>query len=349
MKRCLKLCILLASGGCATMPRLDSPEPEAEIRRFYVDEVGDSSCSVVLIRDGRSSFAGDPRTIYRIGSLTKLFVAEAVERLAAKGVIDLDAPVTRHSRYALAPEYGSITLRELMEHRSGLPKDFLNPWNPLAWHVALMSGLVGSHIYAGFDSRADFEQAANRSRTLSFLSERRPQYSNVGFALLVTAVEDATGRGIGDILRTEVTGPMGLADTAFDLSEEQQKRLAPPCAGKLPWLVRRGKKVPAHRLGPALVGMGGLHSTAADCAKFLSLCDVMKPGRLRARRLDSGRWIDYRFGMIYGGESFLCRDRATGDILVILRNVTSWPAAEDLELAGRLFDRPPSSRRIPSR
>ena len=43
--------------------------------------------------------------------------------------------------------------------------------------------------------------------------------------------------------------------------------------------------------------------------------------------------------MIYGGESFLCRDQATGDMLIILRNVTSWPAAEDFEMADRLFSR----------
>ena len=330
---------VLALAGCTTWPTLDSPDPAEEIRRFYVEQVGDPACSVAIVRGGKASFAGDPHAIYRIASLTKLFVAEAVDRLAAKGLIDLDAPVTRYSKYALAPEYGSVTLRDLMEHRSGMPMDFLNPWNPLAWHRALMSGLVGSHIYAAFDGREDFGEACNFARTRRFLAERRAQYSNVGFALLVTAVEDATGRGIDAILRAEVTEPLGLRDTTFALDDAQLARFPQPSAGKLPWLVRRGRPIGAHPLGPALVGMGGLCSSAADCAKFFSRNGSLKPGSLCVRTLPSGRKVDFRFGMIYGGESFLCRDQETGDMLIILRNVTSWPAAEDFEMADRLFSR----------
>ena len=339
MRRRFVQLLLVAAlfSGCATLPSLDSRNPAEEIRRFYVEQVGDPSCSVAIVRPDGASFAGDVHTIYRIGSLTKFFVAEAIERLAARGAIDLDAPVTRYSKYSLPPEFGSVTLRDLLSHRSGLPIDFLNPWNPLAWHVALMSGLTGSHLYAAFDARDDFAEACWASRTRRFLAAREPQYSNIGFSLLVTAVEDATGRSVEEILRDEVTRPMGLNDTAFVLDAAQRTRLAQPSAGKLPWLVRRGKPVPAHELGPALRGMGGLYSSAADCATFLSRCDLMKPGRLCGRQLPSGRWIDYRFGMIYGGETFFCRDRSSGGQLVILRNVTSWPAAEDFEVADRLF------------
>lgn len=334
-------CVLVA--GCVTWPTFDSADPAEEIRRFYVEQVGDPACSVAIVRGGKVSFAGDPHAIYRIASLTKLFVAEAIERLAAKGEISLDVPVTRYSKYPLDSAYRNIILRDLMEHRSGMPMDFLNPWNPLAWHRALMSGLVGSHIYAAFDARDDFAEACNFARTRRFLAERRPQYSNVGFALLVSAVEDATGRSIGDILREEVTEPLGLKDTAFVLDEAQLARFPQPSAGKLPWLVRRGRPVEAHPLGPALMGMGGLYSSAADCATFFSRGDGAIGG-LCARTLPSGRTVDYRFGMIYGGESFLCRDRATGNILIILRNVTSWPAAEDFEMADRLFSADSSAR-----
>ena len=170
--------------GCATIPKLDTANPAEEIRRFYVEEVGDPNCSVAIVHDGHIVYAGDEHAIYRIGSLTKLFVAELAERMAVKGEIDLDAPVTRCSKYALAPAYGSVTLRDLMTHRSGLPIDFLNPWNPLDWHVALMCGLTGSSLYGAFNSQEDFVKYANSSRTLRFLAAREPAYSNVGFALL---------------------------------------------------------------------------------------------------------------------------------------------------------------------
>lgn len=330
---------VFALAGCTTWPTFDSSDPAEEIRRFYVEQVGDPSCSVAIVHEGTAVFAGDPHTLYRVGSLTKLFVVEALERLAAKGVIDLDVPVTRYSKYALSAEYEKVTLRDLMFHRSGLPMDFLNPWNPLAWHRAFMSGLFGAHIYAAFDARDDFAEACNFARTRAFLADRRPHYSNVGFALLVSAVEDATGRSIEAILRDEVTGPLGLNDTAFVPDAGQAARCAQPSAGKLPWLVRRGRPVAAHPLGPALMGMGGLYSSAADCAKAFSQRGFLRSSSLSVRKLPSGRTIDYRFGMIYGGESFLCRERETGDILLVLRNVTSWPAAEDFEMADRLFSR----------
>ena len=45
----------------------------------------------------------------------------------------------------------------------------------------------------------------------------------------------------------------------------------------------------------------------------------------------------YRFGMIYGGNSFLAIDLQPHHFLAILRNVTSWPASEDFDLAARYF------------
>lgn len=343
-------CALLAGllvHGCSIPPNLESGSPAEEIRSFYVDEVGVESCSVAIVRAGQVFFAGDEHALYRIGSLTKLFVASAAGRLAERGEIDLDAPVTRYSAYSLAPEYADVTMRDLMEHRSGLPRDFLDPWSLLDWHAAFMSGLTGSHIYAGFSGREDFERACNDRRTLGFLRDRRPAYSNVGFALFASALEDATGRSVEELLRCEVTGPMGLNDTTFVPDASQRARLAPPCAGDLPWLVRRRGRVPDNDLGPAMRGCGSLLSSAADCAAFFSRRDSEIAGKLRGVRLDSGRWADYRYGMVYGGASFLCRDRATGDILLILRNATSWPASEDLVLADLLFCRSAGGAKTP--
>lgn len=343
---CAALAGLLAH-GCSTLPKLESGNPAEEIRSFYVDEVGVESCSVAIVRAGKVSFAGDEHALYRIGSLTKLFVDSAAGRLAKRGEIDLDAPVTRYSSYSLASEYDDVTMRDLMEHRSGLPRDFLNPRSMRDWHVVLMSGLTGSHIYAGFSSREDFERACNDRRILGFLRDRRPTYSNVGFALFASALEDATGRSLDDLLRREVMGPMGLYDTTFAPDVSQSARLAPPCAGDLPWLVRRRGRVPDNDLGPAMRGCGSLLSSAADCAAFFSRRDSEIAGKLREVRLDSGRLADYRYGMVYGGSSFLCRDRATGDLLLILRNATSWPASEDLVLSDLLFSRPAGGAKTP--
>ena len=100
--------------------------------------------------------------------------------------------------------------------------------------------------------------------------------------------------------------------------------------------------MPDHRLGDALRATGGLFSSAADCAalfasywplvdaqlrerEIASCPDEAVFGLLRVHVLPSGRRVLYRAGMIYGGASFVGFDPGTRTVVVILRNVTSWP------------------------
>ena len=345
---CLLCFIFLLAAGCATLPeRVDI----CSIRDFYLHGVRDPECAVAT----EAGIAGEPHRIFRIASLGKLFVHLALLRMEREGRLDLDRSVLSASKLDLPPEYGTVSLRDLLENRSGLPREFLNPWNPLDWHTALLCGLVGSHIYAGFESREAFAAALSCDRSRAALRRRVPQYSNMGFALLVLCVEDLTGRTADEILQDELVAPLGLDDTSFCPVGEATDRLTPPCSGKLPWLYRRGAVVPEHRLGPALRGMGSVFSSAADCAKvfraYWEVVDRSLAGRplsgcgegatlglLKVRTLDGGRRILYRFGMIYGGGSFVAFDPASRRFLVILRNVTSWPAAEDFDLSSRFFE-----------
>lgn len=333
--------------GCAAIPANASAE---SIRDFYLNEVGDPECAVVT----ESAMSGDPHRIFRVASLGKLYVHLALVNMERRGAIDLDLGVRSVSKFDLPPEYESVTLRDLLDGKSGLPREFLNPWNPVDWHTALMCGLLGTHIYGGFDSREQFGPELSSRRTLAFLKARERQYSNVGFALLAMCAEDATGRTIDEILQTEVVRPLGMEDTSFCPVGETKSRLTAPCAGKLPWLYPRGSQVPEHRLGNALRGMGSIFSSASDVAKFVKaywpiveeglasrpigqLQDGELCGTLNVRSLGCGRKVLYRFGMIYGGSSFLAMDPQTHRFLAILRNVTSWPASEDFDLASRYF------------
>ena len=336
------------AAGCATLPEVADVDG---IRAFYRHEVGDPECAVAT----ENTLAGDPHRIFRIASLGKLYVHLALLRMEREGRLNLDVSARAVSKFELPPEYDAVTLRDLLSGRSGMPRDFLNPWNPLDWHTAFCSGLFGTHIYGGFETKADFAAELSNRRTLSFLRERHPLYSNVGFALLVLCVEDATGRSIDEILHDELVAPLGLEDTSFCPVGEAVDRLTPACAGKLPWLRRRGSAVPEHRLGPALKGMGSVFSSASDCVKVFreywkvvdatlaqrpleTLGEEEMCGLLHVRTLKGGRRILYRFGMIYGGASFVAFDPSSRRFLVILRNVTSWPASEDFDLSALHFN-----------
>ncbi len=346
--------LALALAGCVVAPDISGPAPEEKIVEFYEKEMRYPHCSVACVRGERTTFAGDPRAIYRLGSLTKFFARAAMERLHASGRLDLDASVTRYAPFALPEEYDSVTMRDLLENRSGLPREFLNPLNPLDWNTAFCCGLFGTHLYAGFEEMPDFAAALGSSRSRRQVRARRPQYSNVGFALLAISAANAVGRTLDEILAAEVVRPLGLEDTVFAPSDGTPARLTPPCAGKLPWLVPRGCEVSPHPLGPALRGTGAVISSAADCAQFFasqwpyvdSLL-VERPiaerndgevcGLLCVKELPSGRKILYRFGMIYGGASYVAYEPRSRMIVLILRNVTSWPAAEDFDFTDGLL------------
>lgn len=352
--------VLLA--GCATIgDRLEPARTPAAVAQaaadFYVRDRGDASCCVAVVSPAGSVFAqaggADPHTLFRTGSLSKLFFHSALRRLEADGRLNLDRPVTAYSKIDLPPEYSTITLRDLLHNRSGLPREFLLKFEPLSMCTAVSCGAFGTDVYGSFQTREDFARETWRPWWRNAARHKREIYSNVGFGLLGTVVEDALGEPVERILQGTVVAPLGLADTTYAPRPDQTNRVARACAGELPWFVPRGWDVPEHRLGDALRATGGLYSSAADCAVFCAsywkvldeqlrerLLDAYHDdqlyGLLRAHALPSGRRVLYRAGMIYGGASFVGFDPVDRRVVVILRNVTSWPDRRGFEVMDAL-------------
>ena len=364
MCRAGTIILLALAAGCTTMrDRLSGAQSVREVAQaaaeFYVSDGEDDTCVVGVVRGdaGEPVFAcaggATEHSLYRIASLSKLFLAPVLLKLHAAGQIDLDRPVSVYAKLNLPPECARVTLRDLLENRSGLPREFLTPWNPVDMWTAFSCGFVGSHIYTDFDERDEFVRELWRSKWRGAMRKGGNVYSNMGFGLLGMAVEDALGRDLETILAEELTRPRGLADTTYFPQGDQTNRLTRACAGHLPWFVRRRHEVPDHRLGDALRATGGLFSSAADCLTFFQSCwplvdayikdrplesypDEAVYGLLRVHVLPSGRRVVYRAGMIYGGASFVGYDPSTRTLVVILRNVTSWPDRRGFDVMERL-------------
>ena len=356
--------MLLAGAGCTTIgDRLAAAGDVRAVAQaaadYYVNDGGDDTCAVGVVRgdDGEPVFAcaggADEHSMYRIASLSKLFLAPVALKLHKEGRIDLDRPVSAYSRLELPPECDRVTLRDLLENRSGLPREFLDPFNPIDMFTAFRCGFTGSHIYSGFDSRESFAREIRRPCWRKSMRDGGSVYSNMGFGLLGMTLEDALGRDIETILADELVRPCGLADTTYFPCGEQTNRLTRACAGHLPWLVRRRHEVPDHRLGDALRASGGLFSSVSDCAMLFRSCWPMVDAHIRERPLEtcpddavcgpfrvhvlrSGRRIAYRAGMIYGGASFVGYSPSTRTVVVVLRNVTSWPDRRGFEIMERI-------------
>lgn len=342
---------LLALVGCVTIEdRLVgalSPQDVVQATAdYYVNDIQDDSCAVAYVTTNRVVYglagAAHEHSLFRLASLTKLFLHPIVLDFDAKGLVELDRPVTAYSKLDLPPEYGAVTLRDLLENRSGLPREFMIPGDPWDTWLFFHCGFTGSHIYTDFDTREKFEKKAWRPWWRRCLRHKREIYSNVGFGLLGMVLEDARGQSLETLLREGLVRPSGLMDTTFEPEPHYTNRLTRACAGQIPWTTGRGCDVPDNRLGSALRATGGGFSSISDCARFFSSYWAILDANMRERSIDayeddavfgllrvkilpSGRRVLYRSGMIYGGSSFVGFDPVDRSIVIILRNVTSWP------------------------
>ncbi|GAA3025917.1 hypothetical protein GCM10010519_62600 [Streptomyces lactacystinicus] len=211
-------------------------------------------------RTGPGGGVPGPRTLFEIGSVTKVFTSLVLARLALDGAVRLDDPLAEvltgpSGDRAVVPAKGldPITLRHLATHTSGLPR--------LPRGMALQS-LLSPNMpdpYAGCTAERVLDGLA-RTRLRS-APGRGFRYSNLGAGLLGLALAQRSGLGYEELVAREVGAPLGLADTGLRPDGERSARLA---HGHTPG----GRPVPPWTFA-AVPGMGGIRSTAADLAVFL--------------------------------------------------------------------------------
>jgi len=195
----------------------------------------------------------DSRSIYEIGSVTKVFTALLLRDLETQGIARLSDPANHY----LPPESGipgphgkQVTLLHLATHTSGLPsmpsKEFIRPDD-------------GQHPFSCF-STEDAHRFL-RNAKLGTSPGSKFSYSNLGYALLGRCLEVASGESYDQLLKSRICGPLGLGDTSIDLDEEQRRRF---CHG---YSMRRAPKT--HRRLEFMAPAGGIRSTANDLTIFL--------------------------------------------------------------------------------
>ena len=137
-------------------------------------------------------------TRFRIASITKTFTATGIMQLRDSGLLALDDPLSRHLdwfdlRYQDAPE---LTLRNLLTHSSGLPRDSTNAmWTECE-----------------APSKAQFI-ADTKSRALTRPPNQAFAYSNLGYSLLGAVIEAVTGQSWADYLQANVLDALGMSET----------------------------------------------------------------------------------------------------------------------------------------
>ena len=170
----------------------DAERLEREIPRL-MEAAGVPGLSIAIISDGRLAWSGafgvadaatgapvTRRTVFQAASLTKQVFALTALRLADRGVIDLDTPLSEYLPYPRLehePRYRRITARHALSHSTGLPN-----WG-------------GERLDLSFDPGEGFD------------------YSGEGYVYLQKTLERRTGRDIATLVDREVLQPLGLKDS----------------------------------------------------------------------------------------------------------------------------------------
>lgn len=218
-----------------------------------------------------------PRDRFRGASITKPFVATLVLQLVAEGRITLNDPV--ESRLpGLLPDGAEITIRQLLNHTSGVPDYSHDPGfgaaviaNPgRRWSPLELIGVANSH-------------------SLSFPPGTGWSYSNTNYVVLGLLVEAVTGMPLEHELRRRLLGPLGLRATSFPADAHIDGRHAHGYIGSatLPRLQARLMDV-TETLDPSYSwAAGALISNGDDLARFFARLlggHVLRPDLLAAMR-----------------------------------------------------------------
>ena len=202
-----------------------------------------------VVRDGEllwSTGAGaveggapDSDVQFRMGSITKTFIAVAVMRLRDDGRLDLTDRLDVH---VPGTSFGAVTIEQLLSHTAGLQAETPGPWWERtpggSWEELVASG-IGQRFRAG----------------------RRFHYTNVGYAVLGRLLEVTHGRPWFDVVRDDLLAPLGMSRTTLRPEGRAAQGYA---VHPLADLVLREPEHDAGAMGPA----GQLWSTVGDLARW---------------------------------------------------------------------------------
>jgi 1-acyl-sn-glycerol-3-phosphate acyltransferase len=186
-------------------------------------------------------------TLFDLASLTKpIATATSVMILADRDQVKLDAPAARYVPGLARAGKGTITVRQLLTHVSGLPAE--TPVDDYSHGYAVALGRI----------TAAKPLAAPGTKLV---------YSDAGFLVLQALVEIVTHRDLGAFAGGEIFGPLGMSDTGFVPSAALKERAAPSAPADAGLVKGEVHDPRALRLG-GVAGHAGLFSTARDLSRY---------------------------------------------------------------------------------
>lgn len=172
----------------------------------FVDQAGkDAAFYTAGWKDRDNKVPADPHALFKIGSISKLYIAAASAMLISDKKLTLGDTLTGYfpelaGRIAYA---NCITLRMLLQHRSGIPDWIDDPEFP--WTTSLQD--VDEYLELVLDDPAEFEPG------------RRYDYSNTNYLLLGQILDKTLGYDHQQYIQSEILAPLQLSNTFGSLAD----------------------------------------------------------------------------------------------------------------------------------
>lgn len=244
--------IVAGGGATAGLVRVTGDEPDA---------------LAAGVRDLKTRAEASERGYFRIGSVTKTFVATVVLQLADEKRLRLDDPISRHLP-GLVPGGDKITVRRILNHTSGLYDYMSEPG-------------MSTNRWRGADRFRDY--APRELLKVAFAKPERHQppgtfrYSNTNYIVAGLLIEKLTGRPYGEEVERRILRPLRLTQTV--VPGNRPGLPSPHAHGYEP--LPGGELVDATRMDPSLDWAAGeMISTTRDLSRFF---DALLGGRLTSR------------------------------------------------------------------
>jgi CubicO group peptidase (beta-lactamase class C family) len=218
--------------------------------------------------DARGSIPMTSSTPYYLASITKMYTATVIMKLAGSGKIDLEAPISSY----LGPELvegihviagidygGRITVSQLLDQTSGLADYFEG--KPKGG-VSLVDDLKENRDRAlSIEAIVEIVRGLRPKFASGAGGGRKAHYSDTNYALLGAIIETSTGTTVADNFSDRIFAPLGLTNTrVFDHTKEDP----PPAAT---YFKDRALEIPLAM--SSFAPDGGLVSTLAESLRFL--------------------------------------------------------------------------------
>lgn len=201
---------------------------------------------------GIADTSGKPLTTasaFNLASVSKQFFAMMVMILKEQGLIDYDDPV---QKYLSTFPYANITIRNLMNHTSGLPEYF----DIAADNMTLIDTLNNDKMLA---------LLAEKKPALIFQPGEKFEYTNTNYTTLASIISKVSGTSCDSFFYEKIVKPLGLKNTYI----YNIKMPAYPASRVFGFHYENGKPVPDDLLSvDGIVGDGNVYSSVEDLYKW---------------------------------------------------------------------------------